>query len=406
MASAHTLTQLQLRRLLEFYFSDAHLPSLAAHVAKHPTSTPNPSTTTTTDKSWVPLSALLTYSRVKKLALGNVNAVVAAIRASSVLETDPDCTSVRRQDLRPVIALDSVVDFSAVHVSDLPLGIAANELRAHFEQFGAIKEFHVTNKRGTAAVVRFVDEASAERAVAYKGHVYNGEPFRVVYKTRSVDVPKPKPAPATAASAAPTSLRKRARNDEPTVLADVVAPSSASTTTAASTDATMKLGYTPGCVVAVTGAAAAVATKAALRPFFEPYGAIKVITPTDLAAYIEYTTPLAADVVSAISASAVREKFGSTAALMALMGDAELAYHGDRARQLKAKSKGKGKRAGGKRPAVATGKSATAPKGLVVEVEDDEDDEDLVRPKKRRTLTKAEEAKLDALMAGFETVAV
>ncbi|KNE72299.1 hypothetical protein AMAG_16787 [Allomyces macrogynus ATCC 38327] len=401
--ASHTLTQLQLRRLLEFYFSDAHLPSLAAHVAKHPSPVPS----TTTDKSWVPLSALLTYSRVKKLALGNVNAVVSAIRASSVLETDPDCTAVRRRDLRPVLALDSVVDFSAVHVSDLPLGIAANELRAHFEQFGAIKDFHVTNKRGTAAVVRFVEEQSAERAVASARHVYDGEPFRVAYKTRSVDVPKPKPTSAAAASVAPTSSRKRARNDEPTVLADVVAPSSASTATAVSTDATMKLGYTPGCVVAVTGAAAAVATKVALRPFFEPYGAIKVITLTDLAAYIEYTTPLAADVVSAISASAVRDKFGANASLTALMGDAELTYHGDRARTLKAKSKGKGKRAGGKRVGTATGKSA-ASKGLVVEFDQDEDEDldELARPKKRRTLTKAEEERLDALMAGFETVAV
>ncbi|KAJ3370531.1 hypothetical protein GGF31_004123 [Allomyces arbusculus] len=405
--ASHTLTQLQLRRLLEFYFSDAHLPSLAAHVAKY--LSPVPSASTTTDKSWVPLSALLTYSRIKKLALGNVNAVVAAIRASSVLETDPDCTSARRRDLRPVIALDSVVDFSAVHVSDLPLGIAANELRAHFEQFGAIKEFNVTNKRGTAAVVRFVEEAGAERAVAFKGHVYNGEPFRVVYKIRSMDVPKPKPTPVTATTTASSATsRKRTRNDEPTVLADIVAPSSAAPAAAASTDATMKLGYTPGCVVAVTGAAAAVATKALLRPFFEPYGAIKVITPTDLATYIEYTTPLAADVVSAISASTVREKFGATAALTALMGDAELAYHGDRARQLKAKSKGKGKRAGGKRVGTATGKLATAPKGLVVEIDQDEDEDldELARPKKRRTLTKAEEEKLNALMAGFETVAM
>ncbi|KNE72526.1 hypothetical protein AMAG_16571 [Allomyces macrogynus ATCC 38327] len=359
--ASHTLTQLQLRRLLEFYFSDAHLPSLAAHVAKHPS---------------------------PKLALGNLNAVVAAIRASSVLETDPDCT--------------------AVHVSDLPLGIAANELRAHFEQFGAIKEFNVTNQRGTAAVVRFVEEASAERAVAFKGHVYNGEPFRVVYKTRSVEIPKSKPTSTTAAAPSATS-RKRARNDEPTVLADIVAPSSAPATTAASTDAIMKLGYTPGCVVAMTGAAAAVATKATLRPFFEPYGAIKVITPTPAAAYIEYTTPLAADVVATIAASTVRDKFGATAALSALMGDAELAYHGDRARQLKAKSKGKGKRAGGKRVAgSAAGKTATATKGLVVEIDQDEDEDldELARPKKRRTLTKAEEEKLDALMAGFETVAV
>ncbi|KAI9164624.1 hypothetical protein H9P43_008483 [Blastocladiella emersonii ATCC 22665] len=424
MSTATVATTVALRRLIEFYFSDAEMRTLYSRMAGI-----DGVSRGELRLGWVPLAHLATYSRVRKLS-ANINVLVGAIQGSDLLELSTDYTAVRRKGgVVPLDVVDGLLDFSSIYVCDLPADIPETALHAYFARFGHIESIAMFAST-KAAVVQFGDEASAAEAVKVKHH-YNGEQFTVQFKKK---VPVSRKPPALVKALEAKTSKKRARGSDDAE-GEAKKPSATPLTGAElkSGDACVTLGYTPGCLLEVKKLPAA-ASKSTLRNYFAAYGTIQSVTldTTSRTAVLEYAEPLAAQVRAALfpdvftvepKDARFRSQFPESS-VDVVQGESELAYHTARGKLAAAHAPqrklmpGKGKkhakltRRTGRplRPAErvleAAETEAMHAKVLAGDEGMDMDEDVESAGKKRRVLSAEEQSAFDGLMAGLTGVAM